>query len=1018
MRPLLLELTAFGPFATTERIDFRPALDARLFGIYGPTGAGKTSLLDALCFALFGESSGDERKGDDLRAHRADPAVYTQVRLVFELGARRYHVVRTPRQRVAALRGGGLTERGPTAALFDASDLPLDTIGEASPGTVLVERKVQAVNDRLQRLLGYDAAQFRHVVMLPQGRFRQLLTARSDERSSVLRGLFDVALYERLTQQLRDAAADTHTAVEAARAQVSALLGQAGLASAEAIADTRAQARQARTDAVAAQERALAGQAATAAAVRAGEALRQLLEERNAVLARQQALDAAAPAIAALRERRAVALKALQVRPAQQALSETEALLGRTRSSLADAEAARQVAQDDLLRCQQARDEAAARAGWIEDTRLQIARLRQCEQQLAALAPLQSRLEALERQCAADRVALDGCTAAAAEAQQRARTTAQALNEAHAGARERAELERMLETLRTAEATAARRNQHLARCTALTRQLAAQEVVVSDAGAALAATRARREAAAAAAARHHAGQLARTLAAGTPCPVCGARDHPDPARTAEGPGGEAVEEADAALDTAFHALQEATQQRADLRARLAAEQDALAALQPAAEAGSGLGERIAAAEQRHAALGRNPDVATATKSAEQAAARAEAAVAAREAALAALQAGEQDRAAAAAQVAQTRSLLPVAVDSLDAARTARAIAEGELATACAAIEAATAAFQRARDRLGQAQARCDTLAGQLAEQEELATERSRAWADALRQAGLDADRFAAAATDSEDLDGLDRQLAAHDDEQLRTAADRLRLDAAVAGRAAPDLDQLRADDAAATAALALAREQLFAAASRIDTLDRLAAQLHTALGRQAEAEADHGTVGGLAELASGRNAQNLRLHDFAILATFEAVLDAANRRFARMSRGRYTLIRKVEGHDNRSRAGLGIAVFDAFTDQARDAHTLSGGEGFLAALSLALGLSDVVQAQAGGVRLEAIFIDEGFGHLDDESLDIALETLRDLVGTARAVGVISHVEAVKLQIPAGFDVVQTPAGSHVTPRHG
>lgn len=174
----------------------------------------------------------------------------------------------------------------------------------------------------------------------------------------------------------------------------------------------------------------------------------------------------------------------------------------------------------------------------------------------------------------------------------------------------------------------------------------------------------------------------------------------------------------------------------------------------------------------------------------------------------------------------------------------------------------------------------------------------------------------------------------------------------------------------------------------------------------------------MALLTDGRNAHRLRLRDFAIAATFDLVLEAANQRFARMSRGRFSLLRKYEGGDGRARAGLDIEVYDAHTDQKRDAHTLSGGEGFLASLSLALGLSDVVQAEAGGVKLDAIFIDEGFGHLDDETLDVALDTLRDLVGQDRAVGVISHVEAVKEQIPMGFDVVRQPQGSVISQRVG
>jgi len=224
--------------------------------------------------------------------------------------------------------------------------------------------------------------------------------------------------------------------------------------------------------------------------------------------------------------------------------------------------------------------------------------------------------------------------------------------------------------------------------------------------------------------------------------------------------------------------------------------------------------------------------------------------------------------------------------------------------------------------------------------------------------------------------------------------------------------------AEADAGLGKAEEILTTTTMRLGQIETTQALVVRLTGELAAATERYRVLGELAQLTDGRNAHRLRLRDFAIAATFDLVLEAANQRFARMSRGRFALLRKYEGGDGRARAGLDIEVYDAHTDQKRDAHTLSGGEGFLASLSLALGLSDVVQAEAGGVKLDAIFIDEGFGHLDDETLDVALDTLRDLVGQDRAVGVISHVEAVKEQIPMGFDVVREPQGSVVIQRLG
>lgn len=289
---------------------------------------------------------------------------------------------------------------------------------------------------------------------------------------------------------------------------------------------------------------------------------------------------------------------------------------------------------------------------------------------------------------------------------------------------------------------------------------------------------------------------------------------------------------------------------------------------------------------------------------------------------------------------------------------------------------------------------------------------------AKTNAGLGDDAYTAAKGDIPNIDTLTATIADHV-AGLAAAQDRRdRAAAAIAGLNRPDLQASSASLADADAILTKAEEILTTTTMKLAQLEATQALVARLAGELAAATERYRVLGELAQLTDGRNAHRLRLRDFAIAATFDLVLEAANQRFARMSRGRFSLLRKYEGGDGRARAGLDIEVYDAHTDQKRDAHTLSGGEGFLASLSLALGLSDVVQAEAGGVKLDAIFIDEGFGHLDDETLDVALDTLRDLVGQDRAVGVISHVEAVKEQIPMGFDVVRQSQGSVISQRAG
>lgn len=208
MRPIRLTMTAFGPYAGREIVDFTVAMDAGIFGIYGDTGAGKTTIFDGISFALFGESSGAERSADDMISHHAGATALTEVELVFELGEERYVIHRVPSQTRAANRGAGTAHQPHEAYLFKATGMALDEITPDHRGAVLAEKKVKAVDGMIEELLGYNAAQFRQIVLLPQGDFRKILTASSDERSPILKRLFDVQLYEGFVERIKRQAAN------------------------------------------------------------------------------------------------------------------------------------------------------------------------------------------------------------------------------------------------------------------------------------------------------------------------------------------------------------------------------------------------------------------------------------------------------------------------------------------------------------------------------------------------------------------------------------------------------------------------------------------------------------------------------------------------------------------------------------------------------------------------------------------------------------------------------------------
>jgi len=1020
MRPIRMRLTAFGPFPDTQTVDFRPALGARLFGIYGPTGAGKTSILDGICFALFGESSGQERQGDDLRSHHATPDTETEVSLIFEVGAKRYHVVRRPRQTVRGKRGDALVERQHWAALYDATDIEVDEIDADNPGVVMEERKVEVVADRMRSILNYSAAQFRQVVLLPQGQFRQLLTASSDQRSAVLRGLFDVSLYERLVERLKAEASELRDEVETGRSAIS------GHLQAHAVSDT---------DALAALIEALSADvgvqtAGRDAARRVRDTARETLQAAQQIQDRFTEHDAAldslngvlvrAPEINTLNLRKAAAERAVACVAADDRANEadndlTAGVAARTLAAAQASESARLLSeamaglQASAAR-QPERDAAIAAVTQLEGVQKRVAGAEPLRE--AARSSSQAALEAKAAlKLAADDydVAEQANGAANAElisVQQTVLRISQVEGALQLLRQAREEAAQFANAIGAVEKFAAARSAALANHERLSGALAACRVAEATAEEALASAQA--------------AHLAAKLEDGAPCPVCGATEHPRPA----GGAGEGL-----GLDAAWRQARSAREAAdADERqgAQVAARADGewtqavstLAALKAPERDVTAITADIIAADEELEALQARPGMATIQAAVDTAklhlASTTSALAAARDRHVAA------DKAATAAAAALAASLADVPEDLRDDAAVALRVQAAidhrdELNDAHKlAIEnerRASEVAQAASSGLGHAEARVTELTA--------ARDAQRAsFVAAKTTAGLSDAAYTSAKTDIPNIEVLTATIADH---VAGLAAAQDRKDRAVAAIAGLDRPNMEASSAALTdadAILTKAEELVTTTTMRLSQLESTQTVVARLAAELAEATERYRVLGELAQLTDGRNAHRLRLRDFAIAATFDLVLEAANQRFARMSRGRFSLLRKYEGGDGRARAGLDIEVYDAHTDQKRDAHTLSGGEGFLASLSLALGLSDVVQAEAGGVKLDVIFIDEGFGHLDDETLDVALDTLRDLVGQDRAVGVISHVEAVKEQIPMGFDVFRQPQGSVISQRVG
>ena len=1017
MKPLRLVLQAFGPYAARQELDFADLQGQDFFLIHGPTGAGKTSILDGISYALYGETSGGLREARDMRSHFADPALETRVRFEFQLGEHLYRVDRCPEQMVPKQRGGGQKKQTYTANLWELE------AGEASP---LATEKPSAIDARVIELMGFKASQFRQVVLLPQGRFQEFMLAGSAERQAILQVLFQTERYARITQALADEEKSLKDTMRATLAESQQLLESVGVESVEdlpgLIKESERRENQLKQD----QERATVAAATAAAELQEGLRASALVQEREAARTEREALEAKIQVMDVRRTELERARRAEGVLPAARRLQEAK---GRTRD-LREMEARLAEAADASVGALAAAEGQLAQAEGQEirreELRRSIARLRELEPKLLALE--EARREV--RTCALERGRLDDEVSAHKHRAERAgqdwtrlQTVLQELRMevGHADNREhllylvkkqrsqRDELERFWmqgkdakETLDNAEGTL---------WAAKDERTAAQSALQS--------ILARRQDAQAAA-------LARHLEAGAPCPVCGSLEHPLPAHNAADlPDEDAIHGAQDRFDLAEASLaqaqENATQRRIayeGLRARTDALLDALGELaqQPAEAFASQEAERRADLERSRAAATRLPSVELDVLAAEERKTAAEQTLEASQAQQQELHTRETE---AKARVRFLEESLLSELRAPGALSTRLEQAERDLAESEKELQAARAQRDAAQTEVQGAKARLDAHRERMRDGLAEIAACDRELEEAIA-AGRFRDRsdFELAQRPAEAQEALAQELERFAS-ALQSAEDRLRRAVAQAeGIAAPNLERLQSLVDEAQARLSKVGEDLGQAQAELASFLRVKKTLEDKDREIAALDRRYRVLGRLAKAAKGEDGARISFERYVQATILDEVLVSASARLRRMSKQRYALRRALGTGDLRKAGGLDLEVTDTHTGRARAVSTLSGGEGFLASLALALGLSDVVQRNAGGIRLDTVFIDEGFGSLDQESLDLALRTLEELKQGGRLVGLISHLEEVKARIPARLEVTPGPGGSHAAFRVG
>ena len=914
MRPLRLTLSAFGPYAAQTTLDLEKLGKGGLYLITGDTGAGKTTIFDAITYALYDHSSSGIREGSMLRCKYADDKTPTFVELEFEVHGVRYMVRRNPEYQRPKARGEGMTTEKADATLTYPDDRPPVT-------------KAKDVTAAVQEIIGLDYNQFSQIVLIAQGQFTKLLNASTEERSRIFRKLFRTQRYAQLQERLQAEAAALNQQRTAQNAKLDSLLG--GLQFSPEDPDA--------------------------------EALRALCA--------QTVPETALTLLDALTARQAAALE-----EAGTALQTTEAQLDTVQRQLGAAAQAQRLAQQLAARQAElaaarpaldaARAEADRHAGDAAQLDALTAQVTQAQSALAAY-------DALNTLCRQQTEARDAARLAAAQAQKR-RTQLDSLNAALAAAETElsalADADTRLLALQTHSTQLAQRGealakleQRLADCQRQAKTAHKAQESYRAAAAAQDEARTRQNTLERAFLDAQAGLLAESLTEGAPCPVCGSTHHP--ARALLPHTAPTQAQVEAARQAAAAADRQAQTASAAAQSALAAANEAKISLRRDAE--TLLPERFTAPE------GTVPlTFALMTN------------VLAEE--TAALQTARADCAAQCRQAeADCRRKAQLEADRQNKTRQRPALEQ-------AAAEA---------DRSAAAQnASADALEGQIAERRAALPYPRRADAQAALDK-LEADRSALRTgmdTAQRRLKQAEQTVAA-----AEAAVDALTAQQTAAQKELParSAEELTAQQTALNAARETLRSREKQLSAQLLPNRKTAAQYRAAAEARQTLESRWQWVSALAATAGGTltSKQKIKLEAYIQMNYLDRILRYANTRLMQMTAGQYELER-IGAENQRSQSGLDLGVIDHYNGTRRSVKTLSGGESFKASLALALGLSDEVQSSAGGIRLDTLFLDEGFGSLDEESLELAIRVLSGLTEGDRLVGIISHVGALKDRI--------------------
>lgn len=924
MKPLKLTMSAFGSYAGKNVIDFTGQQQG-IFLITGDTGAGKTTIFDAITYALYNQTSGGERNGNMMRSQYAQPETETYVELEFLYRGQTYRVRRNPDYKITkTLKNGKIREQ----------KVPHSVELTLPDGTVFPEKK-NATDAKIIEILGLTADQFSQIVMIAQGDFLKLLYTKSDERKMIFSKLFRTDIYWKIQENLRrksmemdERIQENDRAFEQEKSRIIPLPESEELPLDELVERLR-------------------------------ERLKDALKEQNLRRANVEELN---KKITKYEEINKLFVSLEKIRQTGRELEARQAESKECRQQIENARKADKVlvAEQQNLRQQQAVEQSAQAIAKMGET------LADDQEMFETLKTQLQEAEAKQKREAAD-------TQKKMLALEQSFPSYEALQNARS---EEQQAKKVWEDLRkTSEESFHKKKAGIA---ALKEQQKRQEQVVEQ-------TKKNWEQtslSASESAKHYehmyeaflkeqAGILAENLSAGCPCPVCGSTVHPDPAKLSD------------------HAVTELEVEQAKKTRAAAEEKRDLA--HAAFETEKTEKQKLAQAVEKEEA-----DFVLAQTIAKQQ--RKEA---------------EQNYVSLQKIAKQIREKL--VYPSLAEAKKQYAVMQK-------ALEVAEQEIAKKRQKVSELAEAMNTLKGQkLAEEEnqktakKLAVKTEKEYVKLLEKSGFASEEtYHLAILPERSRSKLEREEKEYESQCLRQQSEQKLLEKQVSGKTYTDTTELN--------------EQLKVEKQALKEAEKTYMELHTAyendrsvlqncavyLEKGKKLESEDQVIKSLSKTANGRLSGSAKI-DFETYIQrqyFKQIIHEANKRLLTMSNHQFILKLKEEANTGRkTNEGLDLSVYSLVTDSERDVKTLSGGESFLAALAMALGLSDIVERSAGAIHPDMMFIDEGFGSLDAQSRQQAIEVLGELAGDSRMVGIISHVTELKEQIDHKLVVSRTDKGS-------